>query len=142
MKTNDLRIGNYLYYKDTDFVATVELIHGKNHFDCRDEFGSFTPNNKYQPIPLTEEWLLNFGFEKIGSFKEWNKRNSVLKEKEYSFPIFDHKNINMYFYSTPFADNYFFYNGTHIPVNKMPNVHQIQNLYFALTGKELEVVNA
>lgn len=61
--TSQLMIGNTLKYKGTEYLATVDLIHGKKHFDCRDEFGSFTPNGEYEPIPLTPELLDDLGFE-------------------------------------------------------------------------------
>jgi len=64
ISTGDLRIGNLLHYKGTTHTATVEIIHGKNHFDCRDEHGMFTPNGEYGPIAIDAEWLLAFGFVK------------------------------------------------------------------------------
>jgi hypothetical protein len=83
MEIKELRIGNCLQYKNTNDIAIVELIH-KKHFDCRDEYGSFTPNGNYQPIPLTEEWLLKFGFEHSKPnywFKNDNKLRVKLKTK-------------------------------------------------------------
>ena len=50
MKETELRIGNLVNYGDS------ELIIGINYF--RD--GDF---NKLEPILLTEEWLIKFGFE-------------------------------------------------------------------------------
>ncbi len=67
MKATDLRVNNLLYFKNTKDIAKVSLIHDK-HFDCRDEYGSFIPNGNYEPIELTEEWLLKMGFEKDGKY--------------------------------------------------------------------------
>ncbi len=64
MKTNELRIGNYLM-TNHDYLCEVELIH-KNHFDCRETTtGNFIPNGEYKPIQLTEEWIMKFGLKKM-----------------------------------------------------------------------------
>jgi hypothetical protein len=74
-----------------------------------------------QPIPLTEEWLLKFGFAKT----------------ENGWLALDICNDWSYLYWERLA-------GLELSVNKyqitMPHikyVHQLQNLYFALTGEEL-----
>lgn len=124
MKTTELRIGNMLYCRNTVDVAIVELIH-KKHFDCRDDYGMFTPNGKYEPIPLTEEWLLKLGFEK----DEYNNQKAYY----YTFNGFKLNVIN----GSLVIDNP---NQLASAKNiKIEHVHQLQNLYFALTGEELEV---
>jgi hypothetical protein len=71
----------------------------------------------YEPIPLTEEWLLKFGFE------EWDK-NAWQK----GFDLSIHK-----------IDSIFWYNNNGINV-LIKYVHQLQNLCFALTGEELTLI--
>jgi len=69
-----------------------------------------------EPIPLTEEWLLKFGFEiKQGRFgnEYWGKINLYTSSD---------KKIVFCF------DGY---------LKGIKYVHQLQNLYFALTGNEL-----
>ncbi|HMT68756.1 MAG TPA: hypothetical protein PKD16_01270 [Saprospiraceae bacterium] len=51
---NELRIGNYLESDGRDLIIT-------GHYLSNMEKG-MKPDN---PIPITEEWLLNFGFEEI-----------------------------------------------------------------------------
>ena len=70
--------------------------------------------DEIQPIPLTEEWLLKFGFEKF----KGNNTDCFLDNFETS--------CNM---------ELFFWKGTQI--KNINYVHQLQNLYFALTEKEL-----
>ncbi len=120
MKVNELRIGNLLQYKNTNDIAIVELIH-KNHFDCRDEFGTFTPNGNYEAIPLTEEKLLELGA------KELKPKRGVLKE-------FVLKTVRIEMSN---SGNFYYKNSKLI----LQSIHQLQNLYFALTGKEL-ILNA
>lgn len=64
-------------------------------------------------IPLTEEWLLNFGYTKEDS-NFWNLGHIVW---EYDGGVFicDKNGITLKY------------------------VHQLQNLYFALTGRELTI---
>ena len=74
---------------------------------------------KIEPIPLTEEWLLKFGFEK--------NKNSDLYFR-----------LNNYEY---FIENGIIDNGySRMNEISVKYVHQLQNLYFALTGKELEII--
>jgi hypothetical protein len=70
-------------------------------------------NKQYQTILLTEEWLLMFGFDKTSL--HYFKKDGIIIQAE---------------------DDYFecFLGSV---VVKLQYVHQLQNLYFALTGKEL-----
>jgi hypothetical protein len=70
------------------------------------------------PVPLTEEWVIKFGLEKIehSNYNEWGDE---------SFFIIDERGAGKWHhYSSP-GTFYFQW------------VHQLQNLYFALTGTEL-----
>ena len=90
-----------------------------NHATKR-EYSQF--NEFIQPIILTEEWLYKFGFEENGVDKKENEKY----RKYWSEGKFDvYKIISFY------LDN----NKSHEPDIKY--VHQLQNLYFALTGEEL-----
>jgi hypothetical protein len=95
-KNNKIELG---YYKDSiGFVRSLADIGIK-------------------PIPLTEEWLLKFGFLKnLTSWTNWEKPNNT---KEVRLII---------------QGKYLFYNGRIIE-----HVHQLQNLYYSLTGEELEL---
>jgi hypothetical protein len=73
----------------------------------------------YTPIPLTEQWLIDFGFENV-SLGEWEKEN-ILLDNEYT----DKGIWNIVEESQCLTIN-------------VKHVHQLQNLYFALTGKELK----
>ena len=76
----------------------------------------------YQPIPITEEWLVKFGFEEDfeGISSTWhNEVKSIRIEIIHDSNGF-HSIVGAF--------------GTWIEIN---HVHQLQNLYFALTGEEL-----
>ena len=74
----------------------------------------------FKPIPLTEEWLLKFGFFKYN--------NAYVLEKP-------SENIMNFKFS---IWNDFTYNSSEFPV-ELKYVHQLQNLHFALTGTHLKL---
>jgi hypothetical protein len=79
-----------------------------------------------EPIPLTEEWLLKFGFEIDDS--EWFKDDDeIVYQKTYKD------------YSICVSNKGVVYNGVYS--QKIKHVHSLQNLYFALTGEELTIKN-
>lgn len=89
-----------------------------------------TEDFKYlQPIELTEEILLKCGFEeRINSsmVKFWNKNNFTIYHEYYKHNVVD--NLEWFFLSSADFDRLRIY-----------SLHQLQNLYFALTNQELEI---
>jgi hypothetical protein len=109
MKTTDLRIGNLVLSKGVP--VQIEEIMWETVRYC---FGEF-PIDYVEPIPLTKEWLLKFGFEfRVVYGNNFWTLNNIL--------IFEDKNGN-FEYSVGL---------------KIQSIHQLQNLYFALTNKELQ----
>jgi hypothetical protein len=115
IKAEELRIGNF-FYPDVDGDAYAKIT-------AKDilELYSDPIDDYYKALPLTEEWLIKFGFKK-------NSDNGDLKGNDC---YYTHKNFKRCI-SLP----NFIYDGI-----KIKYVHQLQNLYFALTGEELEVKN-
>ena len=124
LRVNELRIGNLVKWYDVSKV--LELHSEKNKFDnvyidCEESF-EWTEYNKLEPIPLTEKWLLKFRFEKSKRFE--------LGELKPCYVIFS--------LAVMIRHNSFFVDW--IGGNtELKYVHQLQNLYFALTGTELTV---
>jgi hypothetical protein len=109
MKTTELRIGNLVLSKGVP--VQIEEIMWETVRYC---FGEF-PIDYIQPVPITEEWLLRFGFEfRVVYGNNFWTLNNIL--------IFEDKNGN-FEYSVGL---------------KIQSIHQLQNLYFALTNKELQ----
>jgi hypothetical protein len=122
INANELRIGNILMF--TDFPQKKEMKMEGYQID----YASRDPNWLnffFEPIPLTEEWLFKFGFvkEKHGwySLKRGSRKTNNLK-------MF-HLTLCESGYNTKGGIM-----GGYIGIN---SVHQLQNLYFALTGQEL-----
>lgn len=126
MKVRELRIGN-LIYNERNNVGIVKIIY-PNRVECEIEepewaFGKDRLQEifNFKPIPLTEEWLMRFGFIK----DEWS----------FIFPI---NNGNTAYSIDWYGDKLgFAYAGDITKETWIYYVHQLQNLYFALTGKEL-----
>jgi hypothetical protein len=119
MKANELRIGNYVYFNEQLEQIDLDSFHGIGTFYCI---------SSYSAIPLTEEWLIKFGFvkEKHGWFvlKRGSKKTNNLK-------MFHIASLDGFSYKTK-GCMMSGYKGSE-------SVHQLQNLYFALTGEEIEI---
>lgn len=108
MKANEIRIGN-LIVESLSFGSDKVIKVDSNIFNRRiDEF---------IPIPLTEEWLLKFGFKKN------------LNSNDIIYYILAGECLLEYNLTHNFADIDLFID--------IKYVHQLQNLYFALTNEEL-----
>jgi len=124
MKANELRIGNYVSFNNFIQPQRAVVVDGK--FLLPFNKTDLEINNYYQPIPLKEEWLLKFGFE-----KESNKSYSTGEEIVYSVYRLDELTYNS------IQKNWWF-NG--VLSNQPIYVHQLQNLYHALTNEELTLI--
>lgn len=125
MKANELRIGNLVWEDYSGEMIVFGLVEcGINpRVELRKKpnlpAGSYSVD-KIQPIPLTEEWLLKFGFNVEAEF---NSKDYWYHDKMRTF-----KGSRFYIYLP-----YGIYDG----MAPCKYVHQLQNLYFALTGSEL-----
>ena len=110
MDAKELRIGNYVIDKEDGSLYQIPSVSSINGADLMN------------PIPLTEQWLKDFGFE----FKFFDEQdNNVLKLDNIKV-VFD--NITTFgMWNIPFKEF----------KRRVQYVHQLQNLYFALTGNEL-----
>jgi hypothetical protein len=101
MKASELRIGN-LVYLPSKAIYSVDFL-----------YKNYEMLNVWEPIPITEEWLLKFSF----------KNNELVCNHLIFIWFGDHVGIKgMLGLIKPWSCVY---------------VHQLQNLYFALTGEEL-----
>lgn len=131
MKANELRIGNLLLDELTkELLKVIEI--SETGFSTkvinRDKF-PLPDGWKAKPIQLTEEWLLKFGFFEHKSGKESMSFTSSL----YASPCFEAIRLEdgtFYFLS-------FNLMSATIEQPDLKYVHQLQNLYYALTGQEL-----
>jgi hypothetical protein len=126
MKASELRIGNLVYYGR--HIVPIKSIHIESVFkDSVNVYIEINENlqnyivdiDEIKPIPLTEEWLLKFGFKKdLGN-------DLYLDSTSTSFFIWENNRVEL-------LDN-----KNNICISHCDYVHQLQNLYFALTREEL-----
>jgi hypothetical protein len=131
MKASELRIGNFVKGKEMNVCWTVEAIDSNSIFS----FGKWRSLDAFEPIPLTEEFLLKFGF--VSSmpyefFTKWTFQNNNSRIKGWVLFFFNGKICRRYLGKK----NSIYWNKI-----KIHHVHQLQNLYYALTGKELTLKN-
>lgn len=130
MRAREYRIGNYVTVRGViQFIIGIE---SNNDWNVEDGLGAFetirtnvNPMNmskdgllyvsEAEPIPLTEEWLLKFDWNGYKPL-HFNSNFEIDKEGRL-YCNSDYKGVNVKY------------------------VHQLQNLYFALTGKELTTKN-
>jgi hypothetical protein len=129
MNANELRIGNYIYNgfikmngfpNYTHKVTCLNLIGETQIFSCdiNSEFDNNLKNLIPEPIPISEEWLLKFGFVEQ-SYINYFKKNDITISKD---------------------DNYYECFLGVFGTKEIKYIHQLQNLYFALTGEELTLL--
>lgn len=122
VKTNELRIGNKLIFQrneTTREIVTVAWISDDSIGYNEQHEASYPHSPKdFDGIPLTQEWLLKFRFEKVDHINGYSFFINKAK-----IAIYEHKTE----YKGYYLDNHCKY------------VHQLQNLFFALTGKGLEL---
>jgi hypothetical protein len=124
MKATELRIGNYYQYAGDygiTYARVKEIKH--NQFGLLGDFNG-TNFGICKPIPLTEEWLLKFGFEKKYDNFDWYIKDN--------YCVAFSKHIDLIRFKIKYQEN---------DICKIQHVHQLQNLHFALTGEELTIKN-
>ena len=129
MKENDFRIGNYLidptgekYNFDGTCIVTMVSDKRINAKALPELDRSIYKNcgELLKPIPLTIEWLMKFGFCWRQNYDSWVHPKDNKEETTIDLII---------------SKGFYVCDMDHNPEIKY--VHQLQNLYFALTGEEL-----
>jgi hypothetical protein len=133
MGANEIRLGNYVFHCKQVLCMDYNAMHDTyidNDFD------------ELEPIQLTEDWVLKFGFEEV-------------KGSDCDFKLQIQKNIGG---GNPEFDIWVDFGEEdgdgRLPMSiqivsqdsewlrtKVKHVHELQNLYFSLTGEELEITS-
>jgi hypothetical protein len=127
MEIKELRIGNSILNHKGE-VETVRAI-GINDYIWFDKERNLL-DKLCKPIPLTEEWLLKCGFKKFESTGVVGFDYSDHNEKTF---VYDKGRFGIVKWG---INSPFFYSNHNLRI-ELKTVHQLQNLYFALTNEEL-----
>ena len=126
MKAEELRIGNWVNLYD-DFNSQVTGLTNTKKVWCvknpHDENCAWEAD-KIKPIPLTEKWLLKFGWGKSDDHELGDNSNE-------NFGFYYDYHFNVFRLECDTELNGCDFN---LPIKY---VHQLQNLYFALTNEEI-----
>lgn len=137
IQPNELRLGNYVQDRGGKVlkIDTFETTHngeeyvlkvGQRMFVNGNEVHPLTEYSDYlQPIPLSDEWLAKFGFDDDG-FRQYTLLNWGIKVVE----------------SLASKGSWIVYQGflrQFQEIAEVQYIHQLQNLFFALTGEELKL---
>jgi hypothetical protein len=121
MNAQELRIGNLVNIIGiTPVKITAEHILSISKGD-----------DDYEPIPLNEEWLVKMGFTKPN---DWHCMLLELSDEE---DIRMRSSLQLSFVGCGYVS--VCRSGINAYSAKVEYVHQLQNLYFALTNKELTI---
>jgi len=118
MEAKELRLGNLILSKglicEVEKVEHDGIVAQFKHTDIE-----MDNTRGIEGIPLTKEWLIKFGFVDDELHLDMNKETGCID--------------TIYFNDGKIGTSSSEYYGLH----KIQYVHELQNLYFALTGKEL-----
>ncbi len=130
MKATELRIGNWVNaYNLNGYQGLWHEIRVRIH----NIEVCFTQPKLYNPIPLTEEWLYKFGFEKQTDSDDNNEYiipTSIMDEYLEVRILVSICYTRLIYKPKSKILNQF-------PLRVLKYVHQLQNLYPVLAGKEL-----
>lgn len=121
IKANELRIGNLVFCNETN----PSKLH---NISCVDFGLMFSDPEFFTGIPLTDEWLKRLGFvykynhNQDGDEHEWRQLDLPNGESIQQDRCIGDLSI-----------------GEYLKIPHVKFVHQLQNLYFALTGEELPI---
>ena len=120
IQANELRIGNYISYDKIEKLPTiVEGIYFDEEYERQSIICRHVEDfiNEFEPIPLTEEWLLKFGFVKFIELQVYQLQG----------------------FEIAFEKGFFWYMLDTRGEIQVTYLHDLQNLYFAITKTELTI---
>lgn len=137
IKPEDLRIGNWLQFEDKPVqVESIDPLRElpERNLKCSiqikewltDKHYTYTGKwlNRFEPLQLTPEWLENCGFVKDRN--GWHLPNTQFSLTDNLFPCW----LDRMLWPGGLPD----FNNI-----QLQYVHQLQNMFYTLTGKEIQI---
>jgi len=133
METKELRLGNLVSFDgriaivyQVNRTGAVLQYEGDTNTEIDGIRRSTVSIGDIKPIPLAEDWLIKFGFKKVQEDKY-----GCHYENEECWIYLNHGGFDLELITDDERFNL---------LRTYKYVHQLQNLYFAITGKELEAI--
>ena len=152
MKATELRIGNLVRIDEmlrNELFDNNEVITDTDTFQiamvATDFINLYIKSCEYefnmidiQPIPLTEEWLIKFGFEETvhENGNEYELQINYSSGFRDFIALSNKGGVDSPFFLGWLTTNY---QKEFVLAKQLEHVHQLQNLYFSLTGEELTI---
>ena len=129
MKNNELRIGNYVQHKGE--IVKVEQITkhkiGYHRYKNKNTM-QYLRVSEIEPIEITEDFLLQKGFEK-----------KYLKVFSQSCLVYNDEEVILRLHSKPYYWFLMIDFGLLTLNKQMKSIHELQNAYYIVSGKELNL---
>ncbi len=122
IRATELRIGNWI----NDISGNPTQVRGVGTNGIWISKSGPATETAFKPTPLTEEWMVKFGFLSV-----------QIDHPAPNHLAFELNGLHVKIYHT--GEIAIWYNGHALIPHIHKYVHQLQNLYFALTGNELEL---
>jgi len=129
MNVNDLRIGNLIKpipNEKEEIINTISYVEGVTNdgfiFTNGFRLGYYSDNEDFEPIQITEEWLIKFGFKKSAE-SEW-----------YNLPYFQIEIV------VDKNNDFTFCVANNFVIKHVKYIHELQNLYYSIKGIELQLI--
>lgn len=129
MEAKELRIGNWVIWNGPSHQerALISCLTKEEvFFSC----GESALISEIEGEPITEEWLVRLGFEKMNNGKYYTKIFGIG-----TWLMFETKGFTYWVGVGDWNDT----DHQSVGLGKTQYIHQLQTLYFALTGQELEL---
>lgn len=132
MNAQELRIGNWVMDAGNDYikVRSIDLL-GINTALHIDGMSYSHIYRELSPIPLTPEILEKAGFEFLTKWEPFSANDGLTHKLDVGVFKFG---VGMMSSMVTLLEQNGYSLGVHVT-----HLHQLQNLYFALTGEELEI---
>jgi hypothetical protein len=140
---SELRIGNKLVDKDNEFNQVIGIVNGAVFLKNKYEFVG-CPVSWCKPINLTKEWLINLGFENWGNGKLYSNEFETYNRYVLHNVLEGTSNFEVHLIKSTYGNSNHYQYVISCDEDERINwgqeilyIHQLQNLYLALTGHEL-----
>ena len=144
MDARSLRISNLVLFAEDQSVFTVKEISEEGLWVFNEDETTWIEIDQFEGIPLTEGWLLRMGFVRIKRTGRYGDIYAISSGSDSCYCLEkDWNDYPSYFVGIEYTDSPFkededkTYNFSF----DMKHVHQLQNMYYALTGEELTIKN-